>query len=36
MAIKDAPTKVIDDFGQEYDPTEIPRATLTKEDQEAW
>jgi len=34
MAIKDAPTKVIDDFGQEYDPTEIPRATLTKEDQE--
>ena len=35
MAIKDAPTKVIDDFGQEYDPTEIPRATLTKEDQEA-
>ena len=34
MAIKDAPTKVIDDFGQEYDPTEIPRATLTKEEQE--
>ena len=29
--IKDAPTKVIDDVGQEYDPTEIPRATLTKE-----
>ena len=34
MAIKDAPTKVIDDFGQEYDPTEIPKATLTKEEQE--
>jgi len=32
--IKDAPTKVIDDVGQEYDPTEIPRATLTKEEQE--
>jgi len=32
--IKDAPTKVIDDVGQEYDPTEIPKATLTKEDQE--
>ena len=45
MAIKDTPKgqpdsaldfpKVIDDFGQEYDPTEPPRATLTKEDQEA-
>ena len=23
MAIKDAPTKVIDDFGQEYDPTDV-------------
>jgi len=34
MAIKDAPTKVIDDVGQEYDPTEIPKATLTKEEQE--
>jgi len=32
--IKDAPTKVIDDVGQEYDPTEIPKATLTKEEQE--
>ncbi len=32
--IKDSPTKVIDDVGQEYDPTEIPKATLTKEDQE--
>ncbi len=26
MAIKDAPTKVIDDVGQEYDPTEIPES----------
>jgi len=34
MAIKDAPTRVIDDVGQEYDPTEIPKATLTKEEQE--
>lgn len=25
MAIKDAPTKVIDDVGQEYDPTEPPK-----------
>mgnify|MGYP003127850156 CR=1 FL=1 len=23
MAIKDAPTKVIDDVGQEYDPTDV-------------
>ena len=45
MAIKDTPKgqpdsaldfpRVIDDVGQEYDPTEPPRATLTKEDQEA-
>jgi len=45
MAIKDTPKgqpdsaldfpRVIDDIGQEYDPTEPPRATLTKEDQEA-
>ena len=33
--IKESSTLVIDDFGQEYDPTEPPRATLTKEDQEA-
>ena len=25
MAIKDAPTKVIDDVGQEYDPTDTPK-----------
>jgi hypothetical protein len=45
MAIKDTPKgqpdsaldfpRVVDDVGQEYDPTEPPRATLTKEDQEA-
>jgi hypothetical protein len=45
MAIKDTPKglpdsaldfpRVIDDVGQEYDPTEPPKATLTKEDQEA-
>ena len=28
--IKDAPTKVIDDVGQEYDPTEVEKEMVDK------
>ena len=30
--IKDAPTKVIDDVGQEYDPTEVEKEMVDTQD----
>ena len=32
MAIKDSPTKVIDDIGQEYDPTEVEKEMVDTQD----